>query len=53
VVKRFDTAVFDGQYVTGDVSPQYLEQLELIRSDSAKQGENSSADVVIGLHNNQ
>jgi amidophosphoribosyltransferase len=53
VVKRFDTAVFDGQYVTGDVSPQYLEQLELIRSDSAKQGENSSSDVVIGLHNNQ
>ncbi len=53
VVKRFDTAVFDGQYVTGDVSPQYLEQLELIRNDTAKQGENSAADVVIGLHNNQ
>ncbi|WP_428607464.1 amidophosphoribosyltransferase [Sedimenticola sp.] len=53
VVKRFDTAVFDGQYVTGDVSPQYLEQLELIRNDTAKQGESSSADVVIGLHNNQ
>ncbi len=52
-VKRFDTAVFDGQYVTGDVSPQYLEQLELIRNDSAKQGENSGADVVIGLHNNR
>ncbi|MCW8882097.1 MAG: amidophosphoribosyltransferase [Sedimenticola sp.] len=53
VVKRFDTAVFDGQYVTGDVSTQYLEQLELIRNDSAKRGEDSAADVVIGLHNNQ
>ncbi|TVO77713.1 amidophosphoribosyltransferase [Sedimenticola selenatireducens] len=53
VVKRFDTAVFDGQYVTGDVSPQYLEQLELIRNDSAKQDKSSSSDVVIGLHNNQ
>ncbi len=53
VVKRFDTAEYDGQYVTGDVSPQYLEQLELIRNDTAKQGENSAADVVIGLHNNQ
>jgi len=53
VVKRFDTAVFDGQYVTGDVSPQYLEQLELIRNDTARQGESSAADVVIGLHNNQ
>lgn len=53
VVKRFDTAVFDGQYVTGDVSPQYLEQLELIRNDSAKQDKNSSSDVVIGLYNNQ
>lgn len=53
VVKRFDTAVFDGQYVTGDVSLQYLEQLELIRNDSAKQDKGSSSDVVIGLHNNQ
>jgi len=53
VVKQFDTAVFDGQYVTGDVSPQYLEQLELIRNDTAKQGESSATDVVIGLHNNQ
>ena len=53
VVKQFDTAVFDGQYVTGDVSLQYLEQLELIRNDSAKQGKHSAADVVIDLHNNQ
>ncbi|MCW8907250.1 MAG: phosphoribosyltransferase family protein, partial [Sedimenticola sp.] len=52
-VTSFDTAVFDGKYVTGDVSSQYLEQLELIRSDSAKQNGSADSDVVISLHNNQ
>ena len=51
-VDRFDTSVFDGEYVTGDVSHQYLEQLELLRSDSAKQVQAARADSVIGLHNN-
>ncbi len=50
-VKRFDTSVFDGEYITGDVSEHYLDQLELIRSDVAKQ-ENEVSDVgEIGLHN--
>lgn len=51
-VTSFDTAVFDGQYVTGDVNSQYLEQLELIRNDSAKQDGSNDSDVVISLHNN-
>ncbi|MBH98396.1 MAG: amidophosphoribosyltransferase [Rhodospirillaceae bacterium] len=32
----FDTSCFSGKYVTGDVSPAYLDQLEVVRSDSAK-----------------
>lgn len=52
-VTSFDTAVFDGKYVTGDVSSQYLEQLELIRNDTAKQSGSADSDVVISLHNNQ
>ena len=51
-VDRFDTSVFDGEYVTGDVSNSYLEQLELLRSDSAKQIRAATADSAIGLHNN-
>jgi amidophosphoribosyltransferase len=50
-VKRFDTSVFDGEYITGDVSEHYLEQLELLRSDGAKQENDESEIGVIGLHN--
>ncbi len=35
-IERFDTSCFDGDYVTGDVSSQYLDQLELLRNDMAK-----------------
>jgi len=50
-VKRFDTSVFDGEYITGDVSDHYLEQLELLRSDGAKQNDESAEISIIGLHN--
>ncbi len=50
-VKRFDTSVFDGEYITGDVSEHYLEQLELLRSDGAKQEEEMAEIGIIGLHN--
>jgi len=33
----FDTSVFDGQYVTGDVTQEYLATLEKARNDTAKQ----------------
>lgn len=35
-IQRFDTSVFTGEYVTQDVSTEYLKQLELFRSDAAK-----------------
>jgi amidophosphoribosyltransferase len=35
-VEEFDTSCFSGEYVTGDVSPEYLERLQLERSDDAK-----------------
>jgi amidophosphoribosyltransferase len=35
-VEEFDTSCFSGQYVTGDISPEYLERLQLERSDDAK-----------------
>ncbi len=52
-IKRFDTSCFDGNYVTGDVTSSYLEQLESQRSDSAKQQCNADDDVVIELYNNR
>ncbi len=36
-ITEFDTSCFSGEYVTGDVTQQYLEELELRRNDAAKQ----------------
>ncbi len=36
-ISEFDTSCFSGEYVTGDVTPEYLSQLERERSDEAKQ----------------
>ena len=35
-ITEFDTSCFSGEYVTGDVSPEYLLQLEQQRNDRAK-----------------
>jgi amidophosphoribosyltransferase len=36
LINQFDTSVFDGEYVTGGVSKEYLAQLEAARNDDAK-----------------
>jgi len=36
-LERFDCSVFTGEYVTQDISADYLNQLELFRSDAAKE----------------
>ena len=51
-IKTFDVSVFNGCYVTGDVSPEYLNDLETSRSDGKKSLNDSLAAEVIGLHNN-
>ena len=35
-IREFDTSCFSGEYVTGDVTPEYLRALEQRRSDKAK-----------------
>ncbi|MDO6707144.1 amidophosphoribosyltransferase [Photobacterium sp. 1_MG-2023] len=35
-IQLFETSVFNGNYVTGDVNQQYLEYLETLRSEDAK-----------------
>jgi amidophosphoribosyltransferase len=35
-IESFDTSCFSGEYVTGDVSRAYLDELESLRSDSEK-----------------
>jgi amidophosphoribosyltransferase len=50
-IQRFDTSVFSGEYVTGDVSRDYLASLELERSDEAKQKRSKEGHSVIEMYN--
>jgi amidophosphoribosyltransferase len=55
-IPRFDCAVFDGDYVTGDVDDEYLRKLEAARNDLAKStGEDgmmpSGQNAMVGIHN--
>ena len=36
-ISEFDTSCFSGEYVTGDVTEEYLDELEARRNDAAKQ----------------
>ncbi len=42
-VTHFETSCFSGHYITGDVTPAYLESLEAQRRDSAKAGKMAAA----------
>jgi amidophosphoribosyltransferase len=43
----FEASVFDGVYITGDVSQDYLQRIEQMRSDGAKQQRKQTADEVV------
>jgi len=43
-ITQFDASCFDGVYVTGDVSREYLDNIEHQRNDSAKQDRNGTAN---------
>ncbi|MFT4047420.1 MAG: amidophosphoribosyltransferase [Solimonas sp.] len=49
-ITRFDCSVFTGEYITQDVTIEYLNQLELFRSDAAKAAR-KKAQTVIELPN--
>jgi amidophosphoribosyltransferase len=42
---HFDTSVFDGNYVTGDVTEEYLATLEKQRNDAAKHTEDVASHI--------
>ncbi len=50
-IKRFDTSVFNGEYVTGDVTPEYLADLEARRNDQARAGKLDKDNEVLEIHN--
>lgn len=51
-IAEFDTSCFSGEYVTGDITPEYLERLRVERSDAAKtsrRGKSGGLKVVRGI----
>jgi amidophosphoribosyltransferase len=50
-IERFENSVFTGKYVTQDIDDAYLNQLELFRSDAAKEARKRASSTVIDLHN--
>ena len=50
--QKWDTSCFDGKYVTGDVSLEYLAELEDSRNDDAKKVKGLSEET-IDLHNDE
>ncbi|CAM3587700.1 amidophosphoribosyltransferase [Vibrio aquimaris] len=51
-ITRFDTSVFNGDYVTGDIDQKYLDFLESLRSDDVKTQREIQQDLAnLELHN--
>jgi len=51
-IKKFETSVFDGNYITGGVTSTYLDEIARLRSDSSRNKNRRSGDnSVIDLHN--
>ena len=53
----YETSVFDGQYVTGDITPEYLARIDSNRNDATKSdnedlqdGENAPVDLHEKIH---
>ena len=47
-IAEFDTSCFSGEYVTGDVTQEYLARLQESRSDAAKANRRDAALKVVG-----
>jgi amidophosphoribosyltransferase len=50
-IKRFDTSVFNGHYITNDIDNDYLEKLDAMRNNSTKEESDKNADTVIDMYN--
>ncbi|MFZ7163940.1 amidophosphoribosyltransferase [Avibacterium avium] len=49
-IKDFDCSVFTGKYVTGDITPEYLDHIADLRNDSAKKKREKDA-TNLEMHN--
>ncbi|ABZ77192.1 amidophosphoribosyltransferase [Shewanella halifaxensis HAW-EB4] len=50
-IKRFETSVFDGKYVTNDVNQEYLDYITQLRNDDAKANRSKDIGTNLEMHN--
>jgi amidophosphoribosyltransferase len=50
-IKRFETSVFDGNYVTNDINQEYLNRLDQTRSDIAKAKSGAAMATNLEMYN--
>jgi len=50
-IPEFDTSCFSGQYITGDITPEYLASLDTSRNDDAQANKQAPGQETVGLHN--
>jgi len=51
-IREFDTSVFNGNYLTGDITDEYLKVIADLRNDSAQEERRRLENGIIELHNN-
>ena len=52
-IEEFDCSCFNGQYVTRNISEDYLDRVKASRNDEAKQQAEKQTHAVVDLHNTQ
>ncbi|MCW8108302.1 amidophosphoribosyltransferase [Alteromonas ponticola] len=51
-ISQFETSVFDGNYITADIDQQYLEKIDLARSEKSRQAPVLQAELSnLDMHN--
>ncbi|MBE7216736.1 amidophosphoribosyltransferase [Shewanella benthica] len=50
-IKRFETSVFDGNYITKDVDQAYLDHITQLRNDDSKANRSKDIGTNLELHN--
>ncbi|WP_372761212.1 amidophosphoribosyltransferase [Pseudoalteromonas sp.] len=52
-ITKFETSVFDGEYITGDIDQDYLNHIDQLRNDSAKSTRENAMSSGLEIHNQE
>ncbi len=52
-IEQFDCSVFNGEYVTGDIDQNYLDDIDQRRNDNAMQSSLDKENEILDIHNSE